>query len=184
MTGFVSAPAASQADIDAALAANQRTFSEYGGGFIDYTDNGFTQGVTTTLAAGVPYQVDRDLTASAANSRFNRPFTGWQPWNNSAKLVRPRALYDIIITSSDIRVVPDKVGGVLRVSFMAGAIELGGKNMAITALPGNEEKIRVDFIFPVRNSFLTNGARIMLTASVPMLLREFSPEFYPVGYEA
>ncbi|ANC85461.1 hypothetical protein [Sphingomonas sp. NIC1] len=68
MTGFVSAPAASQADIDAAIAAQQRTFSEYGGGFIDYTDNGYTQGLTTALAAGVPYQVDRDLTASAANT--------------------------------------------------------------------------------------------------------------------
>jgi hypothetical protein len=166
------------------VAYNPGDFGRYGGGFVDYSDNDYTNGATVALAAGVPYQVTRDLAPTANNYRFNRPFDQWQPWDNSAKLVRARALYDIFATSSDIRVVPDKVGGVLRVSFMAGQIEMGGKNMALTALPGNEEKIRVDFIFPVRNSFFTNGARIMLTASVPMTLVEFSPEFYPLGYEA
>jgi len=184
MTGLAITPGASQADIDAALAAHDREFSEYGGGYIDYTDNDYVAGTTVAMTAGVPWQVTRDLSASAANSRLNRPFADWQPWDNTAKLVKPRALYDVLINSSDIRVVPDKVGGVLRVSFMAGAVELGGKNMAITSQPGVEEKIRVDFIFPVRNSFLTNGARIMLMASVPMTLVEFSPEFYPMGYEA
>jgi len=184
MTGLAITPGASQADIDAALSAHDREFSEYGGGFIDYTDNDYNAGVTVPLVADLPTQVMRDLSASAANNRLNRPFADWLPWDNSAKLVRARALYDVVINSSDIRVVPDKVGGVLRVSFMAGTIELGGKNMAITSQPGVEEKIRVDFIFPVRNSFLNNGARIMLTASVPMTLVEFSPEFYPVGYEA
>jgi len=184
MTGLAITPGASQADIDAALAAHDREFSEYGGGFIDYTDNDYNAGVTVSLVAGTPTQMMRDLSASAANSRLNRPFTDWAPWDNTAKLVRPHALYDTFFNSSDIRVVPDKVGGVLRVSFMAGVIELGGKNMAITAQPGVEEKIRVDFKFPVRNSFFNNGAKIMLTASVPMTLVEFSPEFYPDGYEA
>lgn len=61
-------PDARDEELRAQIAADERTFEQYGGGFIDYTDNGYTQGLTTALAAGVPYQVDRDLTASAANT--------------------------------------------------------------------------------------------------------------------
>lgn len=173
------------AKISAALAANERTFSEYGGGAVDFTDTDYTNAITTPLPADTATQITRNLNASAANNRLNRPFTDWVPWDNTAKLVRARALYDVIGISIDMRIVPDKVGGVVRVSMMAGAVEVGAKNMPLTVQPGTEEKIRVDFpqIF-VRNSFATNGARLMLTPTVPMTLVEFSPEFYPLGYEA
>lgn len=167
------------------LAANERTFTEYGGGAVDFTDNDYVNQITTPLPADVATQVTRDLSASAANNRLNRPFADWVPWDNSAKLVRARALYDVIGISIDMRVIADKIGGVVRVSMMAGAIEVGAKNMPLTVQPGYEEKIRVDFpqIF-VRNSFVNNGVKLLLTPTVPMTLVEFSPEFYPLGYEA
>lgn len=173
------------AEISAALAANARTFSEYGGGAIDFTDTDYVNDITAPLPADVATQVTRNLNASAANNRLNRPFADWVPWDNTAKLVRPRALYDVIGVSIDMRVIPDKIGGVVRVSMMAGAIEVGAKNMPLTVQPGVEEKIRVDFpqVF-VRNSFFINGAKLLLTPTVPMTLVEFSPEFYPLGYEA
>lgn len=164
--------------------ASERTFSEYGGGFVDYTDFDYVAGAKTVLAAGVPTQLSRDLGASAANTRLNRPFAGHAFWDNGAKLIRGRALYDIVAISAAIRVVPDQVGGVLRVAIQAGAVEIGGKNMAITAKVGAEEAIRVDFLFPVRSGLLTSGGKVMLTATVPMTINEFSPEFYPLGYEA
>jgi hypothetical protein len=175
-----------QGDVDALrteLAAKEREFTEYGGGFIDYTDNDFGRGVRTLIPADVPTQVMRDLTATAANSRLNRPFAGFAFWDNDAKLVRGRALYDVLQVSMFLRLIPDRIDGVLRVSLQAGAIEIGGKNMSITAAVGSEESIRADFIFPVRNMLLNNGAKVMLTSTVPLALVEFSPEFYPMGYE-
>lgn len=178
MSGYVPA--------DAGIAPyDAKSFEQYGGGFIDYTDNGFIAGTTTPLPADIATQITRDLTASAANSRLNRPFADWQPWDNAAKLIRGRSLYDVIGISIDIRIIPDKVGGVFRVSLMAGTIEVGAKNMPLTVQPGTEEKIRVDFPqIAVRNSFITNGAKLLLTPTVPMTLVEISPEFYPLGYEA
>lgn len=76
--------------IKAELAASDRKFSEYGGGFIDLTDNDYVAGTTVALAEGATYAVARDLSASSANTRLNRPFADWQPWDNSAKLVRAR----------------------------------------------------------------------------------------------
>ena len=166
------------------LAADTRTFSEYGGGFVDFTDNDFAAGNKTVLPVGTPWQLNRNLTASGANVRLNRPFAGHQFWDNDAKLIRGRALYDIVMMSMAIRVVPDQLGGVLRVAIQAGAIEVGGKNMAITAPVGTMESIRADFIFPVRNSLLANGGKVMLTSNVPMTVIETSPEFYAMGYEA
>lgn len=171
--------------LKAELAADQRSFTEYGGGFVDYTDNDYLAGTATVLPADVATQMGRNLSASAANKRLNRPFADWQPWDNAAKLVRGRALYDVIGVSIDLRLIPDKVTGVLRVSMMAGAIEVGAKNMPLTVQPGSEEKIRVDFPqVAVRQNFITNGVRLLLTPTVPMALVEFSPEFYPLGYEA
>ncbi len=158
-------------------------FGRYGGGYVDFSDAD-ASGTGFALPAGVPTQLTRSLLSSSANTRLNRPFNGHQFWDNTAKLIRGRALYDIVATSMFVRVIPDKLGGVLRIAIQAGAIEVGGKNMAITAPVGSEESIRADFIFPVRNMLLTNGGKIILTATVPMTLVEFSPEFYPLGYEA
>jgi len=176
-----------QAELDALktqLAADQRSFTEYGGGFVDYTDLDFAAGIKTILPVGQPYQLARNLSASGANVRLNRPFAGHEFWDNTAKVIRGRALYDLMMMSMAVRVVPDQLGGVLRVAIQAGAIEVGGKNMAITAPVGAVEAIRADFIFPVRNSLLTNGGKIMLTSNVPMTVIETSPEFYAIGYEA
>lgn len=182
---FDSPEAAEVEALKAQLAANERTFTEYGGGAVDFTDNDYVNQITTPLPADVATQMARDLSASASNNRLNRPFADWVPWDNSAKLVRARSLYDVIGISIDMRVIADKIGGVVRVSMMAGAIEVGAKNMPLTVQPGFEEKIRVDFpqIF-VRNSFVNNGVKLLLTPTVPMTLVEFSPEFYPLGYEA
>lgn len=171
-------------DLRAQLAADQRSFTEYGGGFVDYTDLDFATGIKTILPVGQPYQLARNLSATGANVRLNRPFAGHEFWDNSAKVIRGRALYDLVMMSMAVRVVPDQLGGVLRVAIQAGAIEVGGKNMAITAPVGAVEAIRADFIFPVRNSLLTNGGKIMLMSNVPMTVIETSPEFYAIGYEA
>jgi len=166
----------------AEVAKNAPVFSQYGGGFVDYTDNDFVAGIKTVLPINTPWQLNRDLAATGANVRLNTPFAGHQFWDNAAKLIRGRALYDTMMMSIAIRVVPDQLGGVLRVALQAGAIEIGGKNMAITAPVGVMESIRVDFIFPVRPSLLTNGAKMMLTTNVPMTLIETSPEFYAIGF--
>lgn len=176
-----------QAEIDAIrqeLDASERTFSEYGGGFVDYTDFDFVAGTVTQLQPGVPTQLVRDLGASSANEQLNRPFASHQFWDNSAKLIKARSLFDTLIMSAAVRLIPDQVGGVLRVALQAGPVEIGGKNMAITAPVGATEQIRVDFIFPTRGNLVSNGAKIMLTANVPMALVEFSPEFFPIGYKA
>lgn len=171
--------------VQAELAQNERAFTEYGGGFVDYTDNHYVAGTTTAVPAGTAMKIERDLTASAVNSRLNRPFSDWQPWDNAAKLVRARSLYDIIGIRIDIRLIPDRVGAVVRVSMNTPTVELAGKNMPLTSPPGEEEKITVDFPeLAVRRSFFENGAAFYLTANVPMTLVEFSPEFYPLGYEA
>jgi len=178
-------PANVAAEINAAFAANDRQFSEYGGGFVDYSDVDYANNITTPVPAGTPMQIVRNLSAAAVNYRLNRPFATWQPWDDVAKLVRARALFDIIGVRIDIRLIPDRVNAVVRVSMNTPTVELAGKNMPLTAPPGVEEKITVDFAeLAVRNSFFQNGAGFYLTANVPMTLVEFSPEFYPLGYEA
>jgi hypothetical protein len=182
MSGVEIKPAASEAEVEAIR--SDPSFTEYGGGFVDYTDNDFAAGTRSILPVNTPWQLTRDLTATGANVRLNRPFAGHQFWDNTAKVIRGRALYDLVMMSMAIRVIPDQLGGVLRVAIVAGAIEIGGKNMAITAPVGSMESIRADFIFPVRNALFTNGGKIMLTSNVPMALIETSPEFYAIGYEA
>ena len=160
-------------------------FSRYGGGWVDYTDNDYTAGKPTTIAGGSTYTMARDLEASAANFRLNNPFAGFQFWDNAAKLVRARALNDIIGVRIAMRVVPDRIGGVVRISLATPTIELAGKNMPLTVVPGTEEQLSVDFPqLAVRPSFFQNGAAFMVSSTVTVALVEFSPEFYPLGYEA
>lgn len=165
-------------------AAQTRTFSEYGGGFIDYSDNNFAAGTTTDLVAGVPHRIELDLSASASNARLNRPFENWRPWDNTAKLVRPRALYDIFGVRINIRIVADTRGGVLNVALRTPTIEIATDTKALVTA-GEEERLTANFMqIPVRAGFLRDGASFYLTPNVPMTLIEFSPEFGPDGYEA
>ena len=165
-------------------AAQVRDFTEYGGGFIDYTDNHFAQGIRTSLIAGTANRVEMDLTASANNRRLNRPFQNWQPWDNDAKLVRPRALYDIFGVRIAIRLIADQIDGVVNIALRTPTIEVASDTKALISA-GEEERVTANFMqIPVRAGFLRDGAAFYITPTVPMTLIEFSPEFGPNGYEA
>jgi len=180
-----SAGFAQEAPDTAELTASQtREFSEYGGGFIDYTDNNFAAGITTYLAAGVAHRVELDLSASAANTRLNRPFENWRPWDNATKLVRARALYDMFGIRINMRVEADIRGGVINVALRTPTIEIATDTKALVSA-GEEERLTASLLqIPVRAGFLRDGASFYLTPNVPMTLIEFSPEFGPEGYEA
>jgi len=150
-----------------------------GFGFIDYTD---TESPTAiSLPAGDTVQVLRTLAASTDNNRLRSVFTGHAFW--AANKITPRALYDVIQISIFIRIVPGASNGALDVSLMAGAIEIAAKAFPLTGTVGAGQGLRADFIIPVRGMFLANGAKVMLRSSVTATVTEFSPEFYPLGYE-
>lgn len=150
-------------------------------GWIDYTDT--SAGTATALTPGAATAVTRTLSVSPANNRLRGVFDGHTFWDNTASKIIARALYDVVLMSIYIAVTPGASGGVLDVQLMAGAIDIGSKAFELTGPVGTAKGIRADFIVPVRSSFLANGVQVMLTASVPTDLIEFSPEFYPMSVE-
>lgn len=178
----------SQADFDALAARVSAAETAIAGiqqrtnlGWIDYTDT--TAGTATALTPGTATQITRTLTASAANNRLRGVFDDHQFWHNDTSRIIARGLYDVIMMSLYLAVSPGASGGVLDVQLMAGAIDIGSKAFEMTGAVGTPKGIRADFIIAVRNGFLTNGVKVMLTASVPTDLIEFSPEFYPMSVE-
>lgn len=155
--------------------------SEGGFGFVDYSDT--LAGTPVTLTAGATVQVTRPLSASPTNNRLRGPFEGHAFWDNTASLITPRALYDTIALSIYIKVSPGASGGVLDVALMAGSVDVGTKSIEMTGAVGVAKGLRADFVVAVRSSFWTNGAKVMLTPTVTTDLLEFSPEFYPLGFE-
>lgn len=163
-------------------AGDREILNGLGAGFIDYSD--LEIGQALEIPAATPTQMMRNLAASDANRRLSGPWRDHDFWDNTAKLVRSRALFDTFRVSHFIRVIPHKLGAVLRVAYVTGTLEFAAVNMPLTAQVNDEETIRANFIdVATRNQFFTNGARIMLTATEPVTILEFSPEFYPGSYE-
>lgn len=152
-----------------------------GFGFIDYTDNESPDPLA--LPADDEVQVERDLSPSAANRRLRGPWLAHEFWDNTGKVIRARALYDVVTLSFAMRVVSDVANGNLTLSLIAGTINVASTTVPLTAPVGDEEVLRIEFTIPMRNAFVTNGAKVMLMSTVDASVIEFSPEFYPVGFE-
>lgn len=157
-----------------------------GGGYVDYTDTDYVAGTYLTLLAGQPVQLSRNLTANPARTRLNPPWSDFAFWDNSAKLVKARALHDTLDISVALRIVSDKIGGVLRVQYTTAddAFIVAAKTHSLTAAVGQEEGLTTDSKIAVGTRFAAVGAKVMLTCTVNATLREFSPIFYPTGYDA
>lgn len=152
-----------------------------GFGFIDYTDNDAPD--VLTLPADVETEVERDLAPSEANRRLRGPWANHDFWDNEAKLIRARALYDVVTLSFAMRIISDVANGKLTLSLVAGSLNFASTTVPLTAPVGEEESMRIEFTVPMRSAFVANGAKVMLMSTVDASLVEFSPEFYPVGYE-
>lgn len=157
-----------------------------GGGYVDYTDNDYAAATYLPLLAGQTVQLSRDLTPNATRTRLNPPWSGFTFWDNSTKLVKARAQHDTLSISAALRIVSDKIGGVLRVQYITAdnAFIVAAKTHSLTAAVGDEEGLTTDSIIAVGSRFASVGAKIMLTCTVNATLREFSPIFYPTGYDA
>ncbi len=146
-----------------------------GYGWVDYSD--LDKPSPIVLATSVPTAIVRNLAATGPNTNLNFPFAGHAFWDGS-KIVA-RALDDVVSVSLVFAITPQSLGGVLTVALLAGTIDIAPATHVFTAPVGTIENIRLDVRIAVRASFLTNGARLVLTSSVPAMLTEFSPEFYP-----
>ena len=161
---------------------NKHSREAGGFGWADYSDA--SAGTGTAMTAGTALQITRTLAPTAANNRVRGPFLNWVFWDNAAHVIRPRRLYDVLAMSIYIKVTPGATGGNLVVALVAGTLEIASKAFPMTGVVGADMGLRVDFLTACRATFLANGAKVMLTSTVSATLKEFSPEFYPLGYES
>lgn len=157
-----------------------------GGGYVDYTDNDYAAGNYLTLLAGQPVQLARDLTSNPTRTRLNPPWSSFSFWDNTAKIVKARAQHDTLDISAAFRIVSDKIGGVLRIQYVTAddAFIVAAESLPLTSAVGTEEGLTTGSKIAVGTRFAMVGAKIVLTCTVNATLREFSPIFYPTGYDA
>ena len=157
-----------------------------GGGYIDYTDNDYPAGNYLTLLAGQTVQLSRDLQPNPTRTRLNPPWSNFAFWDNTTKLIKARAQHDTFDVSAAVRIVSDKIGGVLRIQLMTAdnAFIIAAESLALTSNVGEEEGLTTGSKIAVGTRLAAVGAKIMLTCTVNATLREFSPIFYPTGYDA
>ncbi len=189
--GSISAVPPDEAPAPPALAALLRgpagPISNFTGfGWIDYSD--VQNGVALALPADTVVQINRPLLAAPVNSQLAAP---WDTWNffggtDSDRRFMPRALEDVYYVSIATRIIASQVGGSVHFGLdVGGTAGLIVESTEMLSAPvGEENRLRFDFIVPVRSSFFANGGRMMLTSSVPASLYEFSPEVYPQSHAA
>lgn len=175
------AEAAKAAAEDAQATADDALSMAAGFGFIDYTDNDAP--TPLEIAANTEVQVERNLSPAPVNQRLRGPWASHVFWDNSAKVIRARALYDRVTIAFAIRLIADVANGELTLSLIAGTINVKSETRPLTAPVGEEESMNIEFTVPMRNAFVTNGAKVMLTSTVDVSVIEFSPEFYPESFE-
>lgn len=166
---------------DAADAAAAAMSMAAGFGFIDYTDNDAP--APLEIAADTEVQVERDLSPALVNQRLRGPWAGHEFWDNGAKVIQARALYDRVTIAFAIRLIADVANGEFTLSLIAGTINVKSETRPLTAPVGEEESMNIEFTVPMRSAFVANGAKIMLTSTVDVSVIEFSPEFYPESFE-
>jgi hypothetical protein len=146
-----------------------------GYGFVDYSD--LDAPFALPLPQGVNTQVTRNLAPIPSNSMLKSVFFGHAFWDGTK--FTPRALDDVVAFSVYMQITPQRLGGVLTFTLMAGGLAIETYTYPLTGNIGVPQPIRADFRVAVRSRFLASGGIVMLNPSVPCVLTEFSPEVYP-----
>lgn len=152
-------------------------------GWAGYSDNDAPTPIE--LDEGVRTRLDRSLAPTSNNNRLTDAFESHVFWAGTSpnKVIAARAIGDVIAVSVHLRVVAGRIDGSLTMEFdVGGAVGVvTQKTVVLTGDVGVEERIRVDFIFVTRATWVANGAAVYLTSSVPLDVLEVSPEFYPLS---
>ncbi len=156
-------------------------------GTIDYTDNDavlldgngdMIGGTPLSLPAGEWIRITRNLTPSAANFNLpSGPWTNFAFWDNTAGVLRARAVGDVLLFKFSYTVVPAQREGAC--GSRSGPPTTSASSSAPTPslwsrTPIRRSPARKTFVEQCRSRFVNAGAVIYVMATSGATLTEFS----------